>query len=146
MHKDKVDTKINPMAIFTKAFGRKIFSMEKENNGMLKAETYSKDNLCMAVNLARVSILKKVGLNIKATFIMGYVMEMENIPLIKNNGMLGNGNLDVFKEKENITILMETYTMESFKMEKNKEMEDTSLQQAIHMTVNGLMAKCMEEE
>jgi hypothetical protein len=34
--------------------------------------------------------------------------------------MLENGNLDVFKEKENTTILMETYTMENSKMEKKR--------------------------
>ena len=59
--------------------------------------------------------------------------------------MLENGNLDVFKEKENITILMETYTMENSKMEKNKVTEDMSFQLDIHMTDNGLMEKCTEE-
>jgi hypothetical protein len=58
MLKDKVDTKINQTAIFMKVFGLKIYNMGKENNGMLKMATYSKDNLCMAVSLTKTSILK----------------------------------------------------------------------------------------
>ena len=79
MHKDKVDTKINQMAIFMKVFGLKIYNMAKENNGTLKMGTCLKDNLCMVANLAKEFILKKMELNIKATFIMDYVMVMENI-------------------------------------------------------------------